>query len=226
MQNFTETREYQKAATKSGHPIVTRYIKVNQWINRPIAWLLVQALRPTRITPNQVSVSSFFIGLLGAMCFAVGGRSWFIAGGILAQLSSVVDCADGMLARAKNQGTVFGKYLDIFLDRIVEFLLIGGIALGLFRSTGRSWFLILGLLGSATYFLHVTLYYITINYFHSRASGETSEMRAVLLILMLFFAVVNRLDIGLWVLLVIAVLTNLYIIFDFFRLPKKKAPLT
>jgi len=225
MQNFTANREYQKTLKKSGHPVVSRFIKVNRWINRPLAWVVVKALTPTGITPNQVSVASFFIGVAGAACFAMGGTKWFLAAGILSQLSSIVDCADGMLARAKDMESVYGKYLDIFLDRIVEFLLIGGIALGLFRTTGRSWFLILGLLGTSVYFLHVTLYYITINYYHSRESGETSEMRALLLILILLFAVINRLDIGLWVLLVIAVITNIYIIVNFFRLPKKQPPL-
>lgn len=221
-QNFTTSSEYLKATKRAGHPLINRYVKVNAWVNRPLAWLLVRALKPTKITPNQVSVASFVIGIGGAVCFVLGSPVWFIVGGILAQLSSIVDCADGMLARAKNSETVFGRYLDIFLDRMVEFFLIGSIGLGLYRYTGESLFLILALLGSATYFLHVSLYYITIHYFHHKVRGDTSESRAVLLILMLFFAVINRLDIALWFFLAVGIFTNIYITIDFFRSPNKK----
>jgi len=223
MQNYKTNNEFKKSIKKSGHPFVTRYFKVNRWINRPLAWLIVQALTPTKITPNQVSVASFVIGMAGAACFAMGNPKWFITAGILAQLSSIVDCADGMLARAKNIGTEFGKYMDIFLDRIGEFFLFGGIALGLFRATGQSDFLILGLLGSATYFLHVALYYITINYVQNRTSGETGELRAFMLILMPFFAIINRLDIGLWVFLAFGIVINIYVIYNFFRLSKNQS---
>jgi len=223
-QNSNPNHEYLKASQRIGHPLISRYLKVNAWINRPLAWPMVKTLKNTRITPNQVSAASFLIGIAGAVCFAMGDPSWFLAGGILAQLSSVADCADGMLARAKDIKTEYGKYLDIFLDRIVEFFLIGSIGLGLYQYTGQNLFLILSLLASAIYFLQVTLYYITISYFHNKIRGDTSESRALLLILMLFFAVINRLDIAIWAFLVIGVLTNIYIIADFFRSPNKKFP--
>ncbi|MFW6140608.1 MAG: CDP-alcohol phosphatidyltransferase family protein [Acidobacteriota bacterium] len=221
-QNFVTNSEYLKASKRHGHPLINRYVKVNAWINRPLAWPIVKTLKPTKITPNQVSVASFLIGIGGAVCFAMGSPFWFIAGGILAQLSSIVDCADGMLARAKNIETVFGRYLDIFLDRLVEFFLIGSVGLGLFKYTGQSLFLIIALLGSAAYFLHVSLYYITIHYFHNKVRGDTSESRAVLLILMLFFSVINRLDIAIWFFLAVGVFTNVYIVIDFIRSQNKK----
>jgi phosphatidylglycerophosphate synthase len=224
-QNFTSDREYLKASKRTGHPLINRYVKVNAWINRPLAWPIVKGLKSTKITPNQVSVASFVIGIGGAACIAVGSPAWFIAGGIMAQLSSIVDCADGMLARAKESETVFGRYLDIFLDRMVEFFLIGSIGLGMYRNTGKSLFLILALLGSAIYFLHVSLYYITIHYSQNKVRGDTGESRAVLLILILFFAVINRLDIAIWIFLVVGTLTNVYVIVDFFRSPNKMPPL-
>lgn len=224
--NHTANRDYLKTLKNSGHPLVNRLFRINRWINRPLAWPLVQLLKPTKITPNQVSIASFIIGMVGAAFFAMGSYKWFILGGILAQLSSIVDNADGMLARAKDMGTEFGKYLDIFLDRIVDFFLITSLSLGMYRATGRTWFLILGFLACATYYLHISLYYITINYFHNKASGETGELRSLLLIMICFFAVINRLGVGLWILLAFGVIINLYVIIDFFRLPKKKTTLT
>jgi len=221
-QNLTANSEYVKATNKTVHPIISRYIRINVWINRPLAWPIVKALKPTKVTPNQLSVTSFIIGVMGAVCFAMGNPAWFIAGGILAELSSIVDCADGMLARVKDLGTEYGKYLDIFLDRIAEFLLIGSIGFGLYRHTGENLFLILVFLGSALYFLHVCLYYITINYFQNKTRGDTSESRALLLFLILFFSVINRLDIAIYTLLIVSFFTNLIVIYDFFRSPNKK----
>jgi phosphatidylglycerophosphate synthase len=226
MHNFTTNNEYRKTLKKSAHPLISHFVRVNRWINRPLAWPLVQLLKPTRITPNQVSVVSFLIGMVGVAFFTMGSYKWFVAAGILSQLSSIVDCVDGMLARAKDMGSEFGKYLDIFLDRIVDFSLMAALSYGLYRSTGRIELLILGLLGCAVYNLHVCLYYITINYFQNQASGETGEMRALLLLLIFVFAVINRLEIGLWIFLIFGVIINLYIIIDFIRIPKKKAPLT
>jgi len=222
MQNFTTKTEYLKAVKKAGHPLISHFIKVNAWINRPLAWPLVQALKPTKVTPNQVSVASFLIGTAGAVCFSTGRTSWFIAAGILVQLSSIVDCADGMLARAKDIKTEYGKYLDIFLDRILEFLLFASIGLGVYRASGQNIWLILALLASAVYFLHVTLYYITIHYFQNKTRGDTSESRALLLFLIMAFAVINQLDIAIWTLLVVSSLISLYIILDFFLSPGKK----
>ncbi len=223
MQNFTTKSEYLKAVKKAEHPLISQYIKVNAWINRPLAWLLVKALKPTNVTPNQVSVASFLIGTAGAICFTTGRPSLFIAAGILAQLSSIVDCADGMLARAKNLGTEYGKYLDIFLDRILEFLLFASIGLGAYRASGQNIWLTLALLASTVYFLHVSLYYITIHYFQNKTRGDVSEARALLLFLIMAFAVINRLDIAIWTLLVVSSLINLYIIFDFFLSQVKKS---
>jgi phosphatidylglycerophosphate synthase len=223
MQNFTTKSEYLKAVKKAEHPLISQYIKVNAWINRPLAWLLVKALKPTNVTPNQVSIASFLIGTAGAVCFSTGRTSWFIVAGILAQLSSIVDCADGMLARAKGIETEYGRYLDIFLDRILEFLLFASIGLGAYRASGQNRWLILALLASAVYFLHVSLYYITIHYFQNKTRGDVSEARALLLFLIMAFAVINRLDIAIWTLLVVSSLINLYIIFDFFLSQCKKS---
>jgi len=222
IQNYTTKTEYQKAVKKDEHPLISQYIKVNAWINRPLAWLLVKALKSTNITPNQVSVASFLIGTAGAVCFSTGRLSWFIAAGILTQLSSIVDCADGMLARAKNLGTEYGKYLDVFLDRILEFLLFTSIGLGAYRASGQNRWLILAFLASAVYFLHVSLYYITIHYFQNKTRGDVSEARALLLFLIMVFAVINELDIAIWTLLAVSSLINLYIVIDFLLSQSKK----
>src|SRR5512142_497432 len=52
-------------------------------IFRPVAFLLVQVLKRSPITPNQVSFSAIAVGLLSGLSFAVGTRASFAAGGLL-----------------------------------------------------------------------------------------------------------------------------------------------
>lgn len=48
------------------------------------------------------------------------------------QLSYILDCVDGRLARLKKTSSSFGKWLDNILDGFGDFLIVSGIAFGLF----------------------------------------------------------------------------------------------
>ena len=219
--SFSPRFEYQKSLKKSNASFLNRTIRVNKFLNRPVASLLVRALLRTNITPNQVTVTSFLIGCVGAAFFALGGHGDLILGGILVQLASVLDCADGMLARAKDAGTRYGAYLDIFLDRVFECLLFGGIIVGFIRTHQSMTLVILGLTAVSLYFLEVTLYYMTLNYTGEGQEEGMSELRALMMLLVLVFAVANRLDIGIFVLLAATLINNTYIIIVFLRLRRR-----
>ena len=87
---------------------VSRYL--NRRLSRPLARLLTR----TPATPNQVSVAAFLLAG-GALALLGVGRN--IEAGVLIQASSVVDGADGDLARAKGLATRFGGLLDAVLER-------------------------------------------------------------------------------------------------------------
>lgn len=212
--------DYQKSIRKLENTWAFKSLQVNKYLNRPIASLIVRAVYGTRVTPNQLTYLSFVIGLAGAYFFFRGEPSSFIAGGILAQVSSIVDCADGMLARAKNQMSEFGATLDLFLDRVNEFFLLAGYVVGYFRYAGRLNLLVLGLVTMALYFLQTSLYYLTKNYLMDGKRGETAENRGWFMFLMFLFAVLNRLDYGIYVLFVVSVTTNFFLTVNFFRLRK------
>jgi phosphatidylglycerophosphate synthase len=85
----------------------------------PVASRLTYVVaRRTRITPNQLTVLAFAIGMGAAGCFAAGDFGWLIAGAVLYHLSFVVDCMDGKLARYQGSGSIFGGWLDYVLDRV------------------------------------------------------------------------------------------------------------
>jgi len=211
--------DYKKAVgLKRDDRFAFKTLGLNRVVNRPLAGLLVRALYKTRITPNQVTLAAFGLAMAGAYFFHFG-RAWsFALGGALAQLSSVVDCADGMLARARGQSSEYGAALDLLLDRVDEFFLLAGAVLGYYAASGRSGMLIMGLLGMAGFFLLTTVFYLIKNYRHDATKGEAAENRAWLMALLCVFGALNRVDIGIYVLASSMAASVLAAVVIFFRI--------
>ncbi len=86
---------------------------------------MARLLAKTPATPNQVSLASFAIAL-GSLGLFLGGHN--VWAGIAAQASSIVDGADGDLARLKNMSTPFGGFFDAVLDRYADVAILAGLA--------------------------------------------------------------------------------------------------
>ena len=91
------------------------------------------------ITPNQVTIASFAVGLLAAASFAAGDRWGLIAGALLLQLAFTLDCVDGQLARYTRRFSTFWAWLDSVLDRAKEYAVYAGLAIG--AADERVWLL-------------------------------------------------------------------------------------
>jgi archaetidylinositol phosphate synthase len=98
----------------------------------PPAGVVVRALRRSRVPPTAVVLVHTAVGIGAA--FAVY-RGELVAGALLIQLKTLLDNADGRLARATGRVTLFGRYLDTEADLVVNALLFA--ALG--RATGEPW---------------------------------------------------------------------------------------
>jgi phosphatidylglycerophosphate synthase len=184
----------------SKYPILN-YFRVERYFTRPLASLIVRAVFNTRITPNQITWVSFFIAILSSAAFCMGQPTYFLVAGILVQLSSIVDCADGMLARSKEMCTPYGAYLDLFLDRITDFLIFSSINIGYFLYARDIKIFVIGAFSIALYFLQVSLYYLMKNYRKNDKLGEAAEERGLIIFVILVFSVLNRLDILIYALL-------------------------
>ena len=90
---------------------------ISQYMNRPLSRRLSVALSRTPLTPNHITLLSFFMGLLGAVGLATTDPWFWIAGGILIQIASIVDGCDGEIARIKLLQSPQGAWLDTVLDR-------------------------------------------------------------------------------------------------------------
>jgi phosphatidylglycerophosphate synthase len=106
---------------------------VDKVFNRPCGRPLSKLLVHTPISPNAVSLASMAIGLVAAYAFAVGRYPATVVAAILFQLSAVVDCVDGDIARALFKESPFGKWLDLAGDQVVHLAVFAGITVGLVR---------------------------------------------------------------------------------------------
>jgi len=213
--------DYRKSVHKSENKFNPRFLQINRYLNRPLASLIVRAVYRTKVTPNQLTYLSFVIGLAGAYFFFRGKQAFFAVGGILAQLSSIVDCADGMLARVRHEMSEFGAYLDLILDRLGEFFLVAGIVFGYFSYSGRVHLLVLGLMALSLYFLQIGIYYLTESYLGEGPPGRAAENRGVFLFMIFLFGVMNRLDIGIYALFLVSIGINFFLLFYFLRLKRR-----
>jgi archaetidylinositol phosphate synthase len=109
---------------------------IDVWTNYlyyPLSIRLVYAIRNTSITPNALTLASLLLALVGCALFAQGGQACVWAGLLLVQLSYVVDCADGQLARYKQLFSPLGGWLDQTADRVKEFAVYFSLAYGYSR---------------------------------------------------------------------------------------------
>ena len=113
---------------------------INRAISRPISMLLAR----TPVTPNQITIASFLLGLLGAAFLALADSSWWIAGGLIIQTSSILDGCDGEVARLKYRQTARGGWLDTVLDRYADAAVAIAVTLSAARAEPASWIWVAG----------------------------------------------------------------------------------
>jgi phosphatidylglycerophosphate synthase len=101
-------------------------------VYRPLAHLVVLALLPLRVPPPAVVAASAAAGISGAVEI---GRGHFVAAALLLQAKTVLDNADGQLARASGRVTAFGRYLDSESDLLVNAAIFAGLG----WATGAPW---------------------------------------------------------------------------------------
>jgi hypothetical protein len=116
-------------------------------------WLAVRL----KMTPNQVTLISFAVGLYSAYQFSQGTFWSIFAGAVLLQLSIIIDCVDGELARYTRQFSQLGAWLDAITDRIKEYLVFFALAYGAAKDGKDLWIPAMGMMLFQT-FRHLSDY--------------------------------------------------------------------
>jgi hypothetical protein len=109
---------------------------VDRYFNRKCSRWLTHWFLQTPLTPNAVTLLATAVGLVGAGAFAVGGYLAGIIGAVLFQLSAILDCCDGEVARIKFLESPVGEKLDLILDNVVHIALFAGMAWGVSVGNG------------------------------------------------------------------------------------------
>ena len=125
---------------------------------RRVSKLLTWAAVKVGATPNQVTIASFAIGLYAAFLFAQGDTWSLIGGAILLQVSIIVDCVDGEIARYTRKFSELGAWLDAITDRVKEYAVFLGLAYGAFIHNGQNLWVPAAVLMAIQTFRHLSDY--------------------------------------------------------------------
>jgi hypothetical protein len=87
---------------------------------RPVARIIANALKTTKYTPVDVTIAFVISGLLGVFCILKG---YDVAAAFFLILKSILDAADGELARLKSTPSYTGRYLDSVSDILLNFII-------------------------------------------------------------------------------------------------------
>lgn len=88
---------------------------------RPLATLFANRLKDTRFTPIHVTLLFGLSGLVAVYCIVKGH---YFSAGVFLILKSIIDAADGELARIKKTPSYTGRYLDSVFDILLNFLIL------------------------------------------------------------------------------------------------------
>jgi len=100
-----------------------RFIDLSDY-GRPAAKAIANSLKNTDVTPVHVTIAFVVSGLVAIACM-LQGLVW--AAALFFILKSVLDAADGELARIKQTPSYTGRFLDSVADIILNLLILIGL---------------------------------------------------------------------------------------------------
>jgi hypothetical protein len=115
----------------------------NRYVARPAAAVLLVPLQRSRISPNQVTFASLVVfAAAAAMLIVLPGQRGLLLSVLVIELSYVLDCVDGQLARLRGTSTPVGAHLDFLMDELKAFLLVAASGVRLWRELGAPFWLL------------------------------------------------------------------------------------
>jgi len=96
------------------------------------------------ITPNQITILSQIVGIIGAILFAYSNPIYWILGWFVINFYMILDGSDGIVARYTKTTSKFGAFLDEFTHPIINTLIFVPMSFGLYRIFGDPLVFLLG----------------------------------------------------------------------------------
>lgn len=97
-----------------------QFLDLSDYGRRP-AKIIAKSLKNTSFTPVHVTIAFIISGLIAITCIL---NHYYWATAFFLILKSILDAADGELARIKNSPSYTGRYLDSVSDIILNFLIL------------------------------------------------------------------------------------------------------
>ncbi len=88
------------------------------------------------LTPNRITALSFAVAVLCALLIVIGGTGNFILAAILVQISHILDCMDGQMARYRLSSSDSGGYFDKVTDQVQVTLWFGAVGYAAYAQSG------------------------------------------------------------------------------------------
>ena len=122
---------------------------LDRLFNRRLSAWFTRRIINLPITPNQVTLIHFALGLGAAVCFWLDHYWLGVLGAALLQYSVALDCSDGEVARLKYQFTKWGSRLDVIADNVVNVAVFVAIARATADAVGSRIAILLGISAGA-----------------------------------------------------------------------------
>lgn len=133
---------------------------------RSMARFIAYHLRNTALSPLHITLAFIISGLLAIICMIKG---FYLATAIFLIIKSVLDAADGELARVKNIPSYTGRYFDSIADIVLNMLIF--IVLGHITDTDYP-LIALGFIGIQLQGTLYNYYYVILR---NRYDGDTTS---------------------------------------------------
>jgi phosphatidylglycerophosphate synthase len=154
----------------------------SKYLIRPLSthlsWLILRAF--PSVTPNQITVLGFFIGLIGSSILSLARNSAdVLIASLILYFWCILDGVDGEIARFKEMKTPTGFFLEITFDYVIIAIIPLGTAFYLYRYFARLEVLILGFTDSLSLLFYefvIANYYWTFFKFNTHHSNLELEL--------------------------------------------------
>ncbi len=146
-------------------PIEHKFIDLSDY-GRPIAKIIAKSLKNTSFTPIHVTIGFIISGLV-AIYYMINGNFWLAAFFLI--FKSILDAADGELARIKQKPSYTGRYLDSVADIILNALFFISIW---FINDTSIWIFILAFFGLQLQGTLYNYYYVILR---NKFNGDTTS---------------------------------------------------
>jgi len=153
----------------------------SSFVTAPIGILLnVIVVDWSILNPNRLTTLSFIVSLFGAAFILPYSYQNFVTAMILIQLSHVLDCMDGQMARYRGVSSPAGSFYDKIVDFIKLFLFFAAVSFTAFEETHNITVVFLGFTATFFYTLRSYIKYVTLSirvendpeYFKNRLNTE------------------------------------------------------